>query len=206
MGVSLDLKLVEIKCQGSLELPLEDLKDFQGNLKELSQENYGKLKKEILRHGFSEPVSVWKHDGKWMILNGHQRVRTLLGLKAEGYKIPKVPVSIIHAKDMKDAKERVLALTSQFGQITDDGLYEFMNDAGLDVAYLDDLRFPEVNLDKWKADFIEGLDSLQNTSKELDLNAFDNFKHQCPRCGFEWDDSAKDGAMESDGPEDSSAE
>lgn len=178
MGVSLDLKLVEIKCQGSLELPLEDLKDFQGNLKELSQENYGKLKKEILRHGFSEPVSVWKHDGKWMILNGHQRVRTLLGLKAEGYKIPKVPVSIIHAKDMKDAKERVLALTSQFGQITDEGLYEFMNEAGLDVAYLDDLRFPEIDLDRYKESFEE----LDSAAEELS----DEKQHTCPSCGFEF--------------------
>jgi len=161
-----------------MDLPLEELKDFQGNLKELSQENYGKLKKEILRHGFSEPVSVWRHDGKWVILNGHQRVRTLQGLKAEGYKIPKVPVSVIHAKDVKDAKERVLALTSQFGQITDDGLYEFMNEAGLDVAYLDDLRFPEIDLDRYKESFEE----LDNAAEELS----DEKQHTCPSCGFEF--------------------
>lgn len=202
----MDLKLVEIRCQGSMELPLADLKPFQGNLKDLSQENYTKLKNEILRHGFSEPVSVWKNEGSWYILNGHQRIRALQGMESEGYKVPKVPVSIIHAKDIKDAKERVLALTSQFGQITDEGLYEFMNESGLDIDYLDGLRFPEVDLDKWKDNFIEGIAALENSSKELDLNAFDNFKHECPRCGFEWDDSTKDRTMEPNGPENSPAE
>jgi hypothetical protein len=26
----------------------------------------------------------------------------------------------------------------------------------------------------------------KNTSEELDLNDFDKFDHQCPKCGFEW--------------------
>ncbi len=29
----------------------------------------------------------------------------------------------------------------------------------------------------------------KNTGEELDLESFDNFQHQCPKCGFEWDDS-----------------
>lgn len=33
---------------------------------------------------------------------------------------------------------------------------------------------------------------LKNSSGELDLSSFDNFKHECPKCGFEWDDSAAD--------------
>ena len=33
---------------------------------------------------------------------------------------------------------------------------------------------------------------LQNSSAELNLDEFDNFQHQCPKCGFEWDDSGRD--------------
>lgn len=33
---------------------------------------------------------------------------------------------------------------------------------------------------------------VKNTSAELDINAFDNFQHQCPKCGFEWDDDGRD--------------
>lgn len=45
---------------------------------------------------------------------------------------------------------------------------------------------------------------LENKSGELDLNEFSNFEHQCPKCGFEWNDTAKDqatnGSLEPDGP------
>jgi hypothetical protein len=33
---------------------------------------------------------------------------------------------------------------------------------------------------------------VKNTASELDLNSFDNFQHKCPKCGFEWDDSANE--------------
>ena len=30
---------------------------------------------------------------------------------------------------------------------------------------------------------------IENTSKELDQSDFDNFQHECPKCGFEWNDN-----------------
>ena len=30
---------------------------------------------------------------------------------------------------------------------------------------------------------------IKNTNGELDIEDFDNFKHQCPKCGFEWNPS-----------------
>lgn len=30
---------------------------------------------------------------------------------------------------------------------------------------------------------------LENKSSELDLDSFDNFQHQCPKCNFEWNDN-----------------
>jgi len=40
-------------------------------------------------------------------------------------------------------------------------------------------------------------------AKELDASDFDNFGHQCPKCGFEWDDnkSSSNGPLEPDGSE-----
>jgi hypothetical protein len=36
---------------------------------------------------------------------------------------------------------------------------------------------------------VEPLDNiLENNSKELSEADFDNFKHECPKCGFEWND------------------
>ena len=175
----MDMKLVEIKCQGSMELPIDELKPFQGELKELSHESYEKLKAEILRHGFSEPIGVWKHETEWKVLSGHQRLRTLLAMRDEGFKIPKVPVSMIYAKDVKDAKEKILALTSQYGEITDEGLYEFMNEANIDVSYLDNIRMPEIDLGKWKDNFVDETAKDNTTVEDIHLQT-------CPSCGFEF--------------------
>lgn len=192
-GIGVD-RAVSIKCRGAVDVRLEDLKEFQGNLKDLSHENYQKLRTEILTHGFSEPVSIWINNGVTHVINGHQRLRVLQGLMGEGFFIPPIPASVIEAKDEREAKEKVLALTSQFGEITEFGLYEFMEKASLDYSILDNFRFPEIDIEKWKQGY-----ELENKSEELDLTAFDNFNHQCPKCGFEWDDNAKDGNTPADG-------
>lgn len=41
-------------------IPIADLLPTQGDLKDLSEVNYKKLKSNIERRGFIEPVSVWE--------------------------------------------------------------------------------------------------------------------------------------------------
>lgn len=144
-------QLVRVTCQGATTLMLEHLTEFQGELKELSKENYAKLRREIMDMGFSEPVSVWpeKVDATttFHLLNGHQRYRTLKQMQLEGFEIPPIPVNLVDALDRAEAKRKVLAFTSQYGQITQEGLYEFMTgaDIGIDEV-MDRFRFPEVDL------------------------------------------------------------
>ena len=143
-------KVVSIKCKGNRDLSIDQVHDFQGELKNLTSKNYEKLKKLILKLGYSEPISVWLNpkDKKWMILNGHQRLRVLKTMqKKEGYTVPPIPVSVVEAKDWKEAKAKVLAMTSQFGEITAEGLLHFMEESKLDFGLLEDLRFPELKLD-----------------------------------------------------------
>jgi ParB-like nuclease family protein len=148
---------VEIKCVGSAELPLKDLLEFQGNLKSLSKENYGKLKKEILELGFSEPFSVWKSPRGYLLLNGHQRARTLKAMAEEGFELPgKFPVSVVDAKDEAEAKRKVLAMASQYGTVEGQGLYEFMHEAGIAMDDLEgSFAFPEIDLDEFRSQFFE---------------------------------------------------
>ncbi len=146
---------VVIQCGGQSSLSLDAMQDFQGNLKDLSKESYEKFKKQLLELGFSEPISIWKNKDKNYILNGHQRVRTLKAMREEGIHIPpELPVNLVEAKDLKEAKKKVLALTSQYGQITDDGLYEFAEMAGITFEELKtDFRLPEIDLDKYEKQF-----------------------------------------------------
>ncbi len=123
---------VVIQCKGEKNIPINELRFLQGDLKKLPGLEYGKLKNEILELGFSEPVSIWQDKDKYYILNGHQRIAALLKMQKEGIIIPKtIPVATIEAKDIKEAKMKLLALTSQYGRATDEGLRLFMNDAGL---------------------------------------------------------------------------
>jgi len=113
---------VKIKCRGSGEISLDKIIPFQGDLKDLSGSNYKKLKKQILTHGMVAPFMLWKGN----CIDGHQRLKTLLKMKEEGIKLPELfPMVEIEAKDEKTAKKIVLAISSQYGKITEESLFDF---------------------------------------------------------------------------------
>jgi DNA modification methylase len=146
---------IEIKCKGAENIPCSELVPLQGNLKELSEENYQKLRREILDLGFSEPISVWKNDGKNFLLNGHQRQRVIKRMiDMEGFECPPLPVSVVEATTLKEAQKKILSLTSQYGAMTPQGLYEFSIEAGLSFDEINEsFRFPEIDMDEWKLEF-----------------------------------------------------
>lgn len=142
-------KTIEIKCTGAGVLKLEDLTPLQGDLKKLDNERYRKLKRVLLEHGFSFPFFVWKSGSKNFILDGHQRDRVLRRLKAQGYTIPALPVDYIEAKDEREAKEKILLLSSQYGEMTEESLLDFVRDADLDLDDLmDRVELPKIDIEK----------------------------------------------------------
>ena len=146
--------IIKIKCSGTAELSIDTLIEFQGELKSLAKEDYEKLKKEILELGFCEPINIWRE--KRLIANGHQRLRTLKAMRKEGYEIPDIPCSFVFPDDEKDFARIVLSLTSQYGKIEKQGLYEYMHKHNIDIGYLEDsFRFPEINFDDFKIEFFE---------------------------------------------------
>lgn len=163
---------VRIEVEAANTLPLDSLVEFQGNLKELSKQNYEKLKKDILTLGFSSPIHVWKNENQFFCLDGHQRIRTLKKMQEEGFSIPQIPVVFVHAKNKKEAKQKILSLTSHFGKITNDGLYEFINESGLDFKDVkDDFNFHEIDFDNFEKEFydesgpVEGEDDVPEVRK-----------------------------------------
>ena len=149
-------KQVEIGWRRTELIDWTKLKEFQGELKSLSKENYKRLKKSILKNRFSEPFTVWEDEnGKLNLLNGHQRLRCLLMMQNEGYHIPdKLPVSFVIADNLKQAKSIVLSLASQYGEVTKDGLYEFAHHAEMSFEEMKDtFHFPEVNFNEYEKEF-----------------------------------------------------
>ena len=144
-------KAIEIKCQGAAVLSIDEVRNFQGKLKTLSEESYQRLKQSILDLGFSFPLNIWKHNGRNLIIDAHQRVDTMLRMRSEGYIIPPLPVVYIDAKDKQEAARKVLAATSQYGEIKPDNLHSFLTEFNLDVKdMIDTLQFPEIDFDSFR--------------------------------------------------------
>lgn len=125
---------------------IDELTPFQGDLKTLSPEDAVKLRRQIEEHGFLDPFIVWEHDSKTYILGGHQRQTVLKQMRADGEMIPKLPCNFVECQDEAQAKKIILALTSQFGAITEGGLLNFSASFGFSVGQLNaNFRFPEID-------------------------------------------------------------
>jgi hypothetical protein len=77
MPVRKDMKTIAIRCSAAVNLELADLAPLQGDLKGLSNANFEKLKRSILKHGITFPFFVWQSEGRNYILDGTQRDRVL---------------------------------------------------------------------------------------------------------------------------------
>lgn len=178
MGETGEKRSVKITCQGAAVLPLDAFEPFQGSLKTLSVPDYKRLRAALETHGIAFPVFVWRHGIRQIVLDGHQRILTLKKMRDEGWTIPPIPVAWVEAKDIKDAKKKVLLATSQYGKISDEGLYEFLNSADLVFDEMKDfISLPDFNIDKFEA----GWTGRQPTLAREDDGGTDFCK--CPKCG-----------------------
>lgn len=104
-------------------MPIADILPSQGELKDLTDKNYAKLKNNIEKRGFLVPVYTWVNkEGLRYLLDGHQRQRVLT---TEGWNEP-IPYLTITADTMQEAMAILLEVTSQYGTITQEGLDKFI--------------------------------------------------------------------------------
>jgi hypothetical protein len=168
---------IQIQCTGSDFLDMNDLEPLQGELKTLPEASYQKLKKSILELGFSFPVFVWKNDNKNYIIDAHQRFIALKKLKDEGCEIPKLPVVYITAKNKKEAAKKILAASSQYGEISPDSLNVFLKDFDLHFNEIfESFKFPEIDMDSFKLTF--GDEEYQKFDPHTEWNDMPEFDQQ----------------------------
>lgn len=140
-------KEIKIAVKGAALLAMEDLSPFQGELKRLERDDYEKLRKNILDNGFSFTVHVWQNKKKNYIIDGHQRLACVKMMnETEGYKVPKLPVSIVEAPNYKSALKKVLAGISQYGTMTKESLTTFIKEHDLDFENIaSSFSFPTID-------------------------------------------------------------
>lgn len=180
-------------------LPLNYLSVLQGNLKALPEDRYKKLKASILKHGFCFPMFVWNdnENNKIWLIDGTQRFNTLNRMKDDGYKIPQLPVVFIPAESVDDAKLKIMAAASQYGQFTDFGVAEFLKDVDFDAAEIKEMvEIPFIIEALDNPVVLESDDGKEFTdvsAHKRQINDYSNeevkdetrpdFREKCPHCG-----------------------
>ena len=169
---------IEIKCSHEQMVDVNALRLNERNPNSHSKDQIKVLAKIIKEFGFRHPIIVSTLSDK--IVAGHGRLEA-----AKSLGMTEVPVDF---QDFKDDGEELAVL------INDNAIAEW---AELDLGQIN-LMLPEIGpidieLLGLKDFEVEVLDKpIKDTSAELDLDGFDNFQHQCPKCGFEWNDNGSD--------------
>ncbi len=153
-GRVLMINKLSVTCKSASTLPIESLTELQGNLAEMSKENYEKLKNAFQKYGITFALTVWKNKGKNYIIDGTGRFRTLQKMKEEGFDIPPLPVVETVCKDMAEAKRKILLGRSEFHKTTEEGLYEFLNSAEISIDDMEsENTFAGINFDRFRAGY-----------------------------------------------------
>jgi len=158
-------------------MKLSELVSADHNPRDITKKALNGLAISIERFGLVQPI-VWnKKSGK--IVGGHQRLKVLLEANEE-----EADVTVV---DLDENEEVALNITlnnpSIQGYFDDGKLGELLSQLQNDSKELFDL----LQMDE----LAKSLANAAKGAKELDLGQFDNFKHKCPRCGFEYDKERK---------------
>ena len=167
-------------------LPTADIDkfvDLQRNLKNMTVKNFEKLKNSILTYGFSFPLFVWNDEGTLYTVDGHHRIKVLQELRFDGCLVPELPYCSIEAKNKTEAKEKLLMFNSRFAKVTDEGLYEFVEKANLDLkSFMEKIEFPEINSKVFVESYCRETPSNKKDKKDGPVINL----HKCPECGHEF--------------------
>jgi ParB-like chromosome segregation protein Spo0J len=175
--------------------PLDRLKPYERNARTHSAEQVAQIAASIVEFGFTNPILVDSNDG---IVAGHGRFAAAqeLGLKS-------VPVVVLDYLSDRQRRAYVIAdnkLALNAGWDTDLLRAELGELAELDFD-MDLIGFSDSELSGLLSDVqeleaehqgeVEKLPAEKNYegATEYSEDSFQNFKHQCPRCGFEFGDA-----------------
>jgi DNA modification methylase len=117
----------------------------QENFKEWINNGSEKLIESILKYQFIDPFKVWQHEGINYCLDGKHRFLDLQKVIESGNSVPdQLPATFINCDNMKEAAELVLVYSSAYAKITQQGLFDFVQNFDLDFPELQGLmNIPE---------------------------------------------------------------
>lgn len=172
-------KKIKITCDIKSFVPIDNLVKFQGDLKTIEPEAIEKLKKSIVKYGFSFPIFMWQ----LKILDGHQRLEAVISLIKDGYELENnvLPVVPIKAKNEKEAAEKLLLINSRYAKIDQHAFDLFVEEFKLDIIDMGGLLdIPEIDFDL--PNFNPTTEDEQGRLDQLEPKII-----TCPHCGEKFD-------------------
>lgn len=149
-----EIKTISVKCESQDLKNIAELTELQGSLKSRTDIDFDKIKLSIIKYGFSFPFFYTPLNGKNYILDGHGRFNTLCKMQKDGYIIPDLPCVKVECKDLKEAKQKLLRLNSQYGKMTKESVLEFAEDI--------DLNFEEIALPDTTINFSDDTEAVED--------------------------------------------
>jgi hypothetical protein len=137
---------LKITCEGSAVIDYKTIKNLQGSLKTRTIDDIEQMIKFIIQDGFSFPMFLYKHGETNYAIDGYGRLLALSMMENIGYRldehgilqksgelwtIPLIPCDYIEAKDLKEARIKLLKLNSEYGSITQVGFQDFTKDIAI---------------------------------------------------------------------------
>lgn len=169
---------MKINCAYTELVELHKLQPNPKNPNKHPDKQIEMLAKIIDYQGQRAPIVVSKRSG--FITKGHGRMMAITKLGWEKC-----------AVDFQDYESEA----QEYADMVADNKIAELSNSDDDMIKMSLEDFPEIDLTLLGIEELKitELNEIKNTSAELDLDSFDGFQHECPKCGFEWNDNQTTG-------------
>lgn len=167
---------IKIHCKSDEIVSIKKLKPHPKNRNKHPKDQIERLSKLIKYQGVRAPIVVSNLSG--YIAKGHG---TLSACIMAGMKEVPVVYQDFDNEDQEYAFLQSDNAIANWAELDFAGINDDISNLGPDFD-IDTLGLKNFTIDVSEK-------PIKNSSTELDLESFDNFQHECPKCGFEWNDN-----------------
>ena len=160
-----------------VKVPTDELVMYKNNAKLHDSQQVDQIAASIEQFGFNNPILAWHNDeGEPEIVAGHGRLMAARKLGLE-------ELPVVFLDHMSEEQRRAYIIVDNSTNLSSGFDMEILN-VELEAIVDIDMEQFGVEID------VPEVGEITNSSKEIDVDSFndDKFEHECPRCGFRFNE------------------